>query len=230
MVRFLYPTVMGPTAAARPTGRPDRRHLRRDRTRALLIEAARELMGGRGADGTTITEITETAGVGKGSFYNHFDSRDELFEAVMDQALAGFAARILGVTDSIDDPAEVIAVSIRHFVRLATGDPEVGRFLVRGAAGRALVLERIGPWARRDLERGLASGRFRSENPDLFAAVLAGSVESVIRGVLDGRLGRAAGAGLAAAMLRLLGLSEAEANELARRPLPAIPKRRGPVP
>jgi AcrR family transcriptional regulator len=191
-----------------------------------LIRAAREVMGRLGADATTISAITAAAGVGKGSFYNHFDSKDALVEAVIDEMIAAFAAQILSLTDSLDDAAEVLAVSIRHFIRMATEEPEVGHFIVRGATGRALVEENIGPWAQRDVERGIADGRFQCDDKLIFAAILAGSAESVIRGVLDGRFAAEAGAELAASILKMLGVPSAEADALTQGPLAPIPDAR----
>jgi len=54
-----------------------------------------------------ILEITKAADVGLGSFYNHFESRDALFEAAVDEALDALGARLDQLGAGLDDPAEV---------------------------------------------------------------------------------------------------------------------------
>lgn len=66
-------------APAQSARKPDPR---RARTRAALIAAARRLLA-EGRVAVSVQEITTEAGVGFGSFYNHFDSKEDLFsEAV----------------------------------------------------------------------------------------------------------------------------------------------------
>ena len=47
--------------------------------------------------------------MGLGSFYNHFDSKEELFRAAVDDALGLFAAVLDELTAGLDDPAHVFA-------------------------------------------------------------------------------------------------------------------------
>ncbi|WP_293207215.1 helix-turn-helix domain-containing protein, partial [Parvibaculum sp.] len=44
---------------------------RRERMRAILIEASLRLFAQKGVDATTIDEIVTVAGVAKGTFYNY---------------------------------------------------------------------------------------------------------------------------------------------------------------
>ena len=69
---------------------------RRRETRRVLLEAARELFIERGVEATSIDAITARAGVAKGSFYNHFESRDVLFEDLLESILQQLIERYLG--------------------------------------------------------------------------------------------------------------------------------------
>lgn len=53
---------------------------RRQRTRAALIQAAQGFIVA-GKLNAPVLEITQAADVGMGSLYNHFDSKEELFQA-----------------------------------------------------------------------------------------------------------------------------------------------------
>ena len=52
------------------------------RIRDALIAACADLLAKHPIDAITINNIVETAGVAKGSFYNHFSDKDALADAV----------------------------------------------------------------------------------------------------------------------------------------------------
>jgi len=60
---------------------------RKARTRASLVAAARTLLASRDPAEISIQEITDAADVGFGSFYNHFRSKQDLFDAAVDEVL-----------------------------------------------------------------------------------------------------------------------------------------------
>ncbi|WP_127580102.1 TetR/AcrR family transcriptional regulator [Paenibacillus koleovorans] len=47
-------------------------------TRKRIMEAAVKLFSDQGYDSTTVAQITEKAGVGKGTFFNYFNSKEEI--------------------------------------------------------------------------------------------------------------------------------------------------------
>src|SRR5262249_18593280 len=116
---------------ARPAGTNGRGARRRDETRSRLLSAAREVMARKGIGSTSIQEITDTADVGFGSFYTHFPPRGAIADAVMEDALERFGAAADRLVEILDDPAEVLAASVRHAVRMAATDQAWGWFLVR---------------------------------------------------------------------------------------------------
>jgi TetR/AcrR family transcriptional regulator, transcriptional repressor for nem operon len=70
--------------------------------REKLIEAGLDNLHRRGFNGCGVQQITETAGVPKGSFYNHFESKEALGAAVLDhywRERAGSTLRILAELD-----------------------------------------------------------------------------------------------------------------------------------
>ena len=54
-----------------------------ERTRERLFEAAEQVFGKRGYHDASLVEITETAGVGLGTFYGHFESKRAIFEELL---------------------------------------------------------------------------------------------------------------------------------------------------
>ena len=55
---------------------------KRERTRAKLLEAARELIREKGYARTTLQEVAERAGMTSGAIYGNFKNRDELFTSL----------------------------------------------------------------------------------------------------------------------------------------------------
>ena len=87
-------------------GRAQRRALR---TRQRLLEAALAMFTDKGLDATTIEDITERADVGKGTFYRHFASKDEVMLALIEQAvdhLAEYIGRMQQQPSSLEQSLE----------------------------------------------------------------------------------------------------------------------------
>src|SRR5882762_1078957 len=103
---------------------PTRRERKRTRTRTELVAATRGLIVEKGVPGLRIDQITERADVALGSFYNHFDSKDDVVEAVVEEALESLVTAITARSTRLPDPEEAAIVPLRRFVRLAYDDPD----------------------------------------------------------------------------------------------------------
>jgi len=68
----------------KPLTRKERERLSRSRD---IVEAARSIFAARGFAESTLEEIAERAEFGKGTIYSYFQSKEELFEAVMSDTL-----------------------------------------------------------------------------------------------------------------------------------------------
>ena len=101
---------MRPAVAAREA----RGARRRRETRSRLLVAALKLMAEKGMEGAAINEITEAADVGFGSFYNHFESKEAIYAALLNWVFKDFADAMDRVLGEISDPAEVIAAWSRR--------------------------------------------------------------------------------------------------------------------
>jgi hypothetical protein len=93
---------------------------------------------------------------------------------------------------------------------------------VRLEATHDIVSTSLGPYAARDLERGVASGRFRVEDPAVALVAAGGALLAVVRAALQDRLGPDVGEAHAATVLRIFGLSARDAAKVAARPLPPV--------
>src|ERR1700719_3100554 len=80
---------------------------RKARTRQALVDAAVRLIAEGRGDRASVQEITEAADIGFGSFYNHFDSKDQLFETASTEVLERWGRMIDRASAGLSDPAEV---------------------------------------------------------------------------------------------------------------------------
>jgi AcrR family transcriptional regulator len=166
-------------------------------------------------------QISAIMNVGFGSFYNHFTSKDEIVEAVLEETVRAQGAAVEALTRDLDDPAEVVAVAHRYFVDLARSDPDWAWLLVRLDISHQVTLRALGPFALRDLQRGIEAKRFHVPDPVVAVRASGGALLAVMRAVLDGSADADACVHHATGVLRMLGLDPAEASEVATRPLPA---------
>ena len=197
----------------------DRRGRRRAETRRQLMESGHELFARQGIENTAISEITENADLGFGSFYNHFESKEELAIAVLTEDLAAHAEEVRKLTEHLKDPAEVVATAHRYYVQLARRRPEWAWLLVRLDVARILG-QTLGAPAAQDLRRGIEQGRFQVANEQTAIQASGGALLAVLRGVLTGSLPKNADRQHAEGVLRMFGVPAEEAAEIAQRPLP----------
>jgi AcrR family transcriptional regulator len=196
---------------------------RKARTRAALVAAARELLASREPAEVSIQEITETADVGFGSFYNHFESKAELFDAALEEVLEEHGALFDALTTDMEDPAEVYASSVRMTVRMAKTHPQIAKILQRTGLSYLFAPQALGHRVQRDLQRAKDAGRFRIDDPRVALACAGGATLGVLSLITSNPKPKAidAAAGeLVTTLLRLFGLPDGEAREIGQRPLP----------
>src|SRR5258707_13993437 len=105
-------------------------------TRARLLAAAAHEFGRAGLERANVDAISVAAGYAKGTIYNYFPSKEELFLAVVEQALAQAAA----APAPPDAPArERLTATLAGFCGWAGEQDALARVLVReclmGTAG-----------------------------------------------------------------------------------------------
>lgn len=92
-------------------------------TRRTLIRTAARLWSERGYDAVTVEEICSEAGVGRTTFYLHFESKEQLLASLAGATGAGVAAdlEVARPTESLDAQLDVL---IRGVARRMQGVPK----------------------------------------------------------------------------------------------------------
>ncbi|MFD9391397.1 TetR/AcrR family transcriptional regulator [Streptomyces sp. NPDC060000] len=209
------------STSAPPSNRFERR---RAETRQALVRAARQILADTGDTSASIQAIAERADVGFGTFYNHFESKAELFDAAVMDALEEFGRAVDERLQGTDDPAELVAAGLRLSLRMVDSHPELMQVLRHRGLAHIHSDGGLAPRALRDLERGVAAGRFVDVDPTVARSALGGSLLSLVelrfaRPELDAD---EAAANLAEMVLRMLGVPPDDARDIARHPLPDL--------
>jgi TetR/AcrR family transcriptional regulator, transcriptional repressor for nem operon len=164
-------------------------------TRDAILHAATELMHLKGYQATTLDDVLRESGVGKGNFYYHFKSKEDLGYAILDQIIAGFLERTLDPCFS--DPSASRVGQIRCFLdRVLAAQRErncVGGCALGNLASelsdvhegfRARLFGVFSVWRERltsVLYEAQAAGSVRSEcRPEAVAEFLVAALEGAI--------------------------------------------------
>jgi AcrR family transcriptional regulator len=202
---------------------PNRLERRKARTRSALVRAAQGFIAA-GKLNVPILELTHAADVGMGSFYNHFDSREQLFGAAVEDAFDRYGAVLDELTVGLDDPAHVFAQSFRLTGRLHRRSPELSKVLLTNGLALAGSDKGLAPRARRDIEHGVRAGRFTVGDPELAMVIVAGAALCLGQLLHDHpeRDDAETTDRVTEDLLRMLGLPPDEAHEICQRPLPGL--------
>ena len=212
---------LGAAAAPRRPRASEQANGVRARTRAALLDAAVRVFARKGAGAAAIHEITAEAGFANGTFYNYFRTREELLDAASDRLAGRFHAAIGASYTGVGDAAERVAIGSRRFVLHALHDPTWGAAILRVWASSTAGSRTAAPLLA-DLRAGRRARRFRFASEDAAADLVQGAVLAGMRTVLERRAGEEHAAAVAALILRGLGLAAAEAEAIARKPLPPL--------
>jgi len=89
------------------------------KTRKKLLSAAESLFGARGFHGTSVVDITRAAGVGQGTFYLYFESKEEVFRQLVrhlsQELRRALAKAVAGAANRLD----VEELGLREFIRFS---------------------------------------------------------------------------------------------------------------
>ena len=85
-------------------------------TKERILSKALELFSQKGYEGTNINELMESVGLVKSAMYRHFDSKEEIWNALLDRLIAYYEERF-GSAENLppvpESPEELLAMTMR---------------------------------------------------------------------------------------------------------------------
>ena len=156
---------------ARPVGRPPDTGLK-ERRREEILDAATTVFAEQGFAVADVQEIADKAGVGKGTVYRYFPSKEELFLAAVDHGMRSLNQAVDAATMDADHPLERIARGVRGYLSFFDENPEIVELLIherahfRDRKKPTYFVHReanLGPW--REMFRGLIDAGVVRDQP-----------------------------------------------------------------
>lgn len=129
--------------------------------RSALIKACGDLLAQKPIDAITIANIVETAGVAKGSFYNHFPDKEALAMSVSTAIRDEIEQNVYESNLNVTDPAYKIARGVCSHVKLAVEDPRRAKIMMRSRElGTTSNDSPMNKQIRAHVLEGISSSRF----------------------------------------------------------------------
>lgn len=156
---------------------------RKARTRRDLLAAAIAVFAEKGAYAATVADIAARADVGVGTVYLHFETKDALFEAVVEETALRLKAAVDDARAGSTSPTEQNRLGTRAFCRFAQDHRELFK-IVFGQGNHHEVIRRAQALFAADIERtlreGIAAGEFAPVAPAPAAQALVGMATQVL--------------------------------------------------
>ncbi len=173
-----------------PAARSQRQQAVADLKRGLILDAARRVFERDGLDGASMRAIAREAGYAAGALYFHFDSKEAVYSALLQDSLDRLALAVDSAVQGagLDDPAarlRVAALGFFDFYAAHPRDLDLGFYLFRGG----MQPRGLSPDLNRDLNRRLESALA----PIASAARALGAGEDAARAALADVFGHAVG-------------------------------------
>jgi AcrR family transcriptional regulator len=158
----------------------------RERRQQILDQSAR-MFAERGYHPTSVAEIVESLGVGKGVFYWYFESKEDLFLEILVGSSQDLRRLQQAAIGDEPDPLRRIAIGIRaslqwfrdhrHLFNLSTFAASEERFAAVLRQNDAVAIDDI----TRHLKEAMSEGRIPAQDPTMLAHALIGATRHLAR-------------------------------------------------
>jgi len=186
---------------------------KRARTRAALLDGALSVIAEKGVENTKINDITDTAGLANGTFYNHFHDKDEILREVA-YGIAGEVGRQIDEEMvAIKDARARVVTATTRFISLALADLEWGSVLIGSVEHMPEVRKDIMQYLQADLALGVEQGVFDIDLNQFLLDQIAALVVVSIRTQMDENADENMTAATCENILRLCGQSPTAARK-----------------
>jgi len=162
--------------------------------RADILSAASELFREKGIADTPIESIAEKAGMAKGTFYLHFESKDHVVAKLWERYLEGYVSIARERLDGVSKGTgwrQLFAELLEQFVTHALDHAELHRTIYRTADAKALDLcremnNKSMALIAKVVIRGVDAGEFKCSNPELTTSLVYYAADGLLHDVILG--------------------------------------------
>lgn len=169
---------------------------RGEETRAIILESAISAFAAFGYDGTGVAEICTSAGISKGAFYHHFESKQSLYLELLNDWLGSIDNEFKNIRNNASSTVEALIEMTSIFRNLFDpGDTKIAifvEFLTRASRQPETRELALAPYRRYQayftdlIRQGVAEGTLRTQHPEQAATLLISmSVGLILHALID---------------------------------------------
>lgn len=161
---------------------------RSEETRARIIESAIKLFSARGYNAASVDDVCEEAGISKGAFYHHFESKQALFLALLDRWLQTIDNAIEASKDKTvpETFMEMTAAFPYIFKTADQGLPMFLEFWLQASRDKKIWEAGIAPYRRYHryftslIKKGVEEGSFVDVDPELASRMIVSTAMGLL--------------------------------------------------
>ena len=162
--------------------------LRSEETRARIIESAIKLFSNRGYDTASVDDICAEAGMSKGAFYHHFESKQALFLALLDSWLQTIDNAIEASKDKTAPETFMQMTEAFPYIFETAGEglPMFLEFWLQASRDKKVWEASIAPYRRYHkyftslIKKGVDEGSFVEVNPELASRMIVSTAMGLL--------------------------------------------------
>ncbi len=167
---------------------------RSEETRSRILEAAVKQFAVNGYGKASVDNICEQAGVSKGAFYHHFQTKQDVFLALLDGWLQIFDQAVEASKDqTVPETFQQMTNYFPYIFESASDNlPMFLEFLLQASRDDKVWQASIAPYRRYHkhfaslIKKGIAEGSFVEVNPDLAARlIVSAAMGLLLQSLLD---------------------------------------------
>ena len=167
---------------------------RSEETRTRILEAAVKQFSVHGYNKASVDSICEQAGVSKGAFYHHFQTKQDVFLALLDGWLQTFDQAIEASKDRpVPEIFQMMTEYFPYIFESASDNlPMFLEFMLQASRDETIWQASIAPYRRYHkhfaslIKRGIAEGSFVDVDPNLAARlIVSAAMGLLLQSLLD---------------------------------------------
>jgi AcrR family transcriptional regulator len=167
---------------------------RSEETKTKILDAAIKLFSTRGFATASVDDICEEAGISKGAFYHHFESKQSLFLALLDGWLQAIDSAIEASKDKTAPETFMQMTEAFPYIFETAGDglPMFMEFWLQASRDKTIWDASIAPYRRyhkyftKLIKKGVEEGSFVEVDPELASRmIVATAMGLLLQSLLD---------------------------------------------
>jgi AcrR family transcriptional regulator len=173
-------TETAPPPPSRPAAKASgKREQTKQQNRQIILDAARLVFAEHGYGATTVRDIIRATPLASGTFYNYFQSKEEVYQAMQDETALVIRPKLREAREKAGTVEEFISATFQTFFEFVLRDGVDVRSLRHNADTMRMRMDTPEVVAgfdelREDIEKAIARGLFPPVDADYLMAAIVG--------------------------------------------------------